>query len=163
MKNYIIGTLIVVILALSSLIYKYNTTENKTLSVVYPLELEESNQSPILHLYVFFSKKNCQDCLGIIEVLNVLPKSEFVVKGVVPDYELEYINEIRSITGATFSIEGDKKFKNLIPKYTPAVVGLSKKSDLFFILPGVPGEKDYLGKFLYSVYQKVYPYLLNIK
>jgi hypothetical protein len=163
MKNYIIGTLIVVILALSSLIYKYHTTENKTLSVLYPIEFEEASESPILNLYVFFSKKNCKDCLGIIEVLNELPTSEFVVKGVVPDYELEDINEIRSITGATFSIEGDKKFRNLIPKYTPAIVGLSKKSDLFFILPGVPGEKDYLERFLNSIYQKVYPYLLTIK
>jgi hypothetical protein len=163
MKNYIIGALIVVILALSSLIYKYHTSENKTLSVTYPVEVEESDNSPKLYLYVFFSKKNCQDCLGIIGVLNVLPPSQFVVKGVVPDKELEDIKEIRAITGANFPIEGDEKFKKLIPKYTPAVVGLSKKSDLFFIIPGVPGEKDYLEKFLYSVYQKVFSFLLTIK
>ncbi len=163
MKNYVIGALIVVILVLSSLLYKYHTTENKTLSVVYPVEFEEPDKSPKLHLYVFFSKKNCQDCLGIIEVLNVLPPSQFTVKGVVPDKELDDIKEIRSITGATFSIEGDKKFRKLIPKYTPAVAGLSKKSDLVFILPGVPGEKEYLEKFLYSFYQKVYPFLLTIK
>lgn len=163
MKNYVIAVLIVIILALSSLIYKYKTTESKILSVVYPLEFVESNQSPKLYLYVFFSKKNCQDCLGIIEVINMLPPSQFVVKGVVPENEFENIKEIRTITGATFPIVGEGRFKTLIPKYTPSVVGLSKKSDLFFILPGVPGEKDYLEKFLYSVYQKVYPYLLNIK
>jgi hypothetical protein len=163
MKNYVIGALIVVILALLSLIYKYHTTENKTLSVVYPVEFEESDKNPKLYLYVFFSKKNCQDCLGIIEVLNALPQSQFVVKGVVPDNDLEDIKEIRSITGATFSIEGDEKFRKLIPKYTPAIVGLSKKSDLFFILPGIPGEKDYLEMFLYSVSQKVYSFLLTIK
>lgn len=162
MKNYIIGALVVVIFALSSLIYKFHVLENKTLSVTYPLEVEEFDRSPKLYLYVFFSKKNCQDCLGIIEVLNVLPPSQFAVKGVVPDKELEDIKEIRTITGATFSIEGDEKFRKIIPKYTPAVVGLSKKSDLFFILPGVPGEMEYLEKFLYSVYQKVYPFLLTI-
>lgn len=163
MKNYVIGALIVVILSLSSLIYKYNTIENKSFSGVYPVEFKESDKGPKLYLYVFFSKKNCHDCLGIIEILNVLPSSQFVVKGVVPADELEDIKEIRSITGATFSIEGDEKFRKLIPKYTPSVVGLSKKSDFFFILPGVPGEKDYLEKFLYSFYHKVYPFLLTIK
>jgi hypothetical protein len=95
MKNYVIAVLIVVILALSSLIYKYYNTENKTLSVVYPVEFEELDKGPKLYLYVFFSKKNCQDCLGIIEVLNVLPRSQFVVKGVVPDNELKEIDGAR--------------------------------------------------------------------
>ena len=162
MKKYIIGAIIVVILAISSLFYKYHTTTGKTLSVNYPVEVQKADKSPKLYLYVFFSKKNCKDCLEIIDSLNRLPPSRFIVKGVVPSNEFEGIQEVRAITGAAFPIEDDSNFKNLIPKYTPAVVGLSKKSDLFFILPGVPGGRDYLERYLYSFYQKVYSYLISI-
>lgn len=163
MKNYIIGLLIVVILVLSSLVYKFHTTANKTLSVIYPVEINKLNRNPKLNLFVFFSKKNCQDCLGIVDVLNNLPPSQFVIRGIIPENELKDTREIRSKTGATFPIEGEQRFDKLIPKYTPSIVGVSDKSDLFFIIPGVPGEKDYLERFLNSFYQKVYTYLLSIK
>jgi hypothetical protein len=87
----------------------------------------------------------------------------FVVRGVVPENEMQDINELRNITGAVFPIKSQSKYKNLVPIYTPSVIGVSKKSDLFFVLPGVPGEKDYLGQFLDSIYAKVYPYLITLE
>jgi hypothetical protein len=138
MRSYIIGALACIILALGTLLYKSTTIERKTLAVQYPLEAgkvspsSKENDSPRLYLYVFFSKENCRDCLGIIEVLNVLPETHFVIKGVVPEVEYKNIEEIRRITGSTFPIESERIFKGLIPKYTPALVGLSKKSDIFY-------------------------------
>jgi hypothetical protein len=169
MKNYIIGALACIIMAMGTIIYKNPTNVKKNLAVQYPLELRKasplskSTENPKLYLYVFFSKGNCRDCLGIIEVLNELPPTYFFIKGVVPKREYNNIEEIRAITGATFPIESDQMFKGLIPQYTPALVGLSKKSDLFFIIPGVPGEKEYLESFLNSIYHKVYSYLVSLE
>ncbi len=169
MKNYIIGALVCIILALGTLLYKSQANERKTLSIKFPLEigkagaLSKSNKNPQIHIYVFFSKESCHDCLGIVDVLNILSPTHFLIKGVVPEGEYSAIEEIRGITGATFPIESDRKFRGLIPRYSPAIVGLSKKSDLFFVIPGVPGEKEYLDFFLNSLYNKVYPYLVSLE
>ena len=160
MQKYIIGVLLVVILVLTSLLYKTHTTGDR-LSVDFPIK-KENTENPKLYLYVFFSKKNCRDCLGIIEVLNQLPSSIFVVRGAIPGSELQDIDDVRAITGATFPIESQGKFKKLVPIYTPSVVGLSKESDLFFVLPGVPGEKEYLKHFLDAFFSKIYPYLTTL-
>ncbi len=162
MNKYIIGTLLVIILALSSYIYKdRNLKKNQSLSPSLRIEFSSEDKNPRMYLFVFFSKKNCRDCLEIIDVLNELPSSYFVVRGIVPDSELKKINEIRWVTGAAFPIDGQSKFKNFKPVYTPSIVGASRKGEVFFVLAGVPGEKEYLSKFLDSIYNKLYNYLLS--
>ncbi len=100
MKNYIIGALIAIIIALSSFLYKYsvNGTSN-TLSVPLSKEEIKTDGTPKLLLLVFFSRKNCSDCLGIIDVLNNMPSSQFIVRGVIPDNELESIEEVKAFIG----------------------------------------------------------------
>ena len=161
MKNYIIGTLAVIILVLASLLYKKNETPvNKRFPV--SIETENSEVEVPLFLYVFISKHNCIDCMEFIEVLNHLP-SQFVVYGVVRDEELKNEKELREITGATFPLMSVKKYKKFIPWYTPAIVGVSPKGDFIFQIPGVPGEKKYLEDFLNSLYGKLYPVFLQEK
>lgn len=160
MKNYIIGALIATVIALSSFLYKYSVNDtNKTFSLPLSTDEIKTDGTPKLLLLVFFSRNNCRDCLGIIDVLNNMPSSQFIVRGVIPDKELENIEEVRTITNAVFPIQGEKKFKNFTPKYSPAIVGASVKGDLFFILPGVPGGRDCTEMFLYSLYYKLQNYL----
>lgn len=155
MKKYIIGAIIVLILAFSSILYKY-TQSCYSLSIKYPMPLIKENLNEYkIFLYVFFSKNNCQDCLGIIEVLNNLDSNNFVINGVVPEKEFNDMNEIRAITGAAFPIESNKRFKGLIPVYTPSIIGQSKEGHLLFILPGAPGGEEYLEEFLISFYNKL--------
>ena len=161
MKNYIIGTLAVIILVLASLLYKKETAQvEKKFPVLVKAEKQEVEVP--LFLYVFLSKQNCIDCMEFIEALNTLPP-QFVVSGIVPDAELENEEELREITGATFPLISVKKYKKFIPWYTPSIIGVSPKGDIIFQLPGVPGEKKYLEQFLNSLYSKLYPVFLKEK
>jgi hypothetical protein len=161
MKNYIIGTLAVIILVMASLFYRNNTAPvNKKFPAV--MEAEKYDVEAPLFLYVFLSKNNCIDCMGFIEVLNSLPP-QFVVSGVVPDGDLKNGKELREITGATFPLMSVKKLKKFIPWYTPSTIGVSPNGDIIFQLPGVPGEKLYIEKFLDSLYGKLYPIFLKEK
>lgn len=159
MKNYIIGTLGVIILVLVSVIYKSETS-----SIYRFPSLKEANSADVevpLFLYVFLTKRNCLDCLEFIEVLNDLPP-HFVVSGIVPEEELKDEKELRRITGAAFPLMVVKS-KKYTPRYTPSVVGVSPAGDILFVLPGVPGEKSYLKNFLDSLYIKLYPIFLEEK
>jgi hypothetical protein len=156
MKNYIIGVLVVIIVVLSSLLYKQHKT---SVPKRFPA-LEEAKKGDAevpLILYVFFSKKNCLDCMEGMEVLNKLPP-HFVVLGIVPKKELEDEKELRSITGAEFPLMTAENYRKYIPWYTPSIVGVSPiDGKIIFMLPGVPGEKEYLENFLESLYSKLYP------
>jgi len=158
MKNYIIGTLAVIILVLTSVIYKYETSPRQRFPV-----LEEHKKSDVevpLLLYLFFSKRNCADCFEFIQVLNQLPP-QFKVFGIVPEDELKEEQELRYLTGAAFPLMGPAKYKKHIPWYTPTIVGVSPYGDIIFVLPGVPGEKEYLKKFLDSMYSRLYRIFLK--
>jgi len=159
MKNYVIGLLAVVIVVLASILYK----EKYSLRNRFPLPEEMSTfetKAPLI-LFVFFSKNNCPDCLEIIDVLNNLPP-HFAVFGIVPENELRDENELRRITKAAFPLMSVSKYREHIPWYAPTVVGVSPvNGDILFTLPGVPGEKAYLGSFLDALYTKIYPILLT--
>jgi hypothetical protein len=163
MKNYIIAGLMVIILVLSSLLYKQCKT---SIPKRFPLgeKAAEGDAEVPLILYVFFSKKNCSDCLETITALNNLPP-HFVVKGIVPKKELKNENELRQITGAEFPlISISSKYRRFIPWYTPAVTDVSPvNGKIIFTIPGVPGEKEYLEDFLQSLYDKLYPIFLKQK
>lgn len=161
MKNYILGFLSVIILVLLSIIYKNEMSFKHKLPL--PKEKKNLDKEDHLVLYVFFSKNNCPDCLGVIDVLNNLP-SYFVVVGIVPKNELKEEKELRRITNASFPLLDCSKYRKYIPWYTPSIIGISPiNGDILFTLPGVPGEKEYLGIFLESFYRKSYPILFEYK
>jgi len=114
-----------------------------------------------LFLYVFFSQRNCRDCMEVLDVLNNLPP-RFIVTGVVPGSELKDEKKLRALTGAAFPLIPFSEFsKKHIPWYAPTIIGVSPKGKIIFSLPGVPGEKEYMETFLESLYEKTYPYFLN--
>ena len=164
MKNYIIGFLFVCILVLGSQIYKdEKLSQNKNIFSQFPIILDKktinNNDIVKLNLFIFFSQKNCGDCLQIIEVLNNLPNN-FNVIGFVPNHELQNEMDLRKNTGAIFELRPiKKKLLKYLPIYTPTLYGVGKNGNIYFVLPGVPKEKDYLKKFLESFYYKSYTLL----
>lgn len=161
MENYIIGLLIVIIIVCISIIYKDKTQRPYS---GFPIAKagKDENGSVAMYLFVFFSKRNCRDCLEYIEALNHLPP-EFNVIGVVSKAELENEKELRSLTKAAFPLISNPKFKKFIPLYSPTTVGVSPKGNILFVLPGVPGEKEYLTNFLFSLYTKLMPLFMDQK
>lgn len=159
MKNYVIGLLIVALLVTASLYYKERTRHP---SRVFPVEESEAQPGVHIHLYFFFSKKSCHDCMQVVETLNHL-QPPFTVTGVVPESELQDEAELRKITGVTFPLVSHIKYKRYIPFYSPTIVGTSRKGDIFFILPGVPGTKEYIENFLHGLYHKLLPFLSQEK
>lgn len=162
MKNYIIVFLAVCLLASVSVTYKNSTQRDIDNFPGWhiPEEIKNRIENPF-YLYLFFSERNCADCLEVIEVLNMLPE-QFVIYGLVPDPELEYEAKLREITGASFEIRGASKFKQYLPHYWPTLVGVSQKNNILFVLPGVPNEKEYILEFLNSFYKSAYSLLLQI-
>jgi hypothetical protein len=159
MKNYIIGLLAVMIVVLASIMYKNEASPRYRFPVLE--NTQAANKDAPLYLYVFFSKSNCPDCLEIIDVLNNLPPY-FAVYGIVPENELKDENELRRITKAAFPLMSVSKYRKYVPRYAPTIVGISPPTgDILFILPGVPGEKDYLRTFLDNLYNKIYPIFLT--
>ena len=163
MKNYFIAGLAVIILVLSSLLYKQNKTSTPKRFPALKETAGSEAEVPLL-LYVFFSKRNCIDCMEVLQTLNNLPP-HFVVRGIVPKSELENEKELRQITGAEFPlIPISNKYRSFVPWYTPMIIGVSPiKGEIIFSLPGVPGEKEYLVNFLDSLYSKLYPIFLKEK
>ena len=155
MKNYIIGTLAVLLLVCASIIYKGSI---KPLHSEFPVVVSAGSREASMHLYVFFFKKNCLDCLEYIEALNHLPP-QFSVFGVVPENELKDEAQLRAVSGAAFPLISNSKFKTFIPFYTPTTIGVSPSGNIIFTLPGVPGEKEYIDDFLLSLYNKLKPIL----
>lgn len=161
LKNYVIGTLAVGLLIVVSVMVK----NNRSLGIPFPVHEDAKVRAAYieipLFLYVFFSQKNCHDCLDVLQVLNDLPP-RFIVTGVVPDSELKNEKELRAVTGAAFPLIPFSEFSNRhIPWYAPTIIGVSQNGKIIFSLPGVPGEKEYLETFLESLYEKTYPYFLN--
>lgn len=163
MKNYIIGTLIVAVLVLSSIIYK----NGRGVGIPFPVEEQARQRATDIevpfYIYIFFSQRNCHDCLEVVQVLNGLPP-HFIVTGVAPDHEIQTEKELRAVTGADFPLIALSGFsKKHLPSYAPTMVGVSHKGKVMFTLPGVPGEKEYLRIFLESFYAKMYPRFLEEK
>jgi hypothetical protein len=161
MKNYIITILAVCLLISISLLYK---GETKRIFKDFPssnIEKSEEIEGP-LHLYLFFSRDNCADCLEVIDVLNTLPE-HFLVKGVVPEKELASEDALRKKSGAMFPIIGLNGYRKFSPYYWPTLIGVTKSNKILFVLPGVPNEKKYLEEFLNPFYRRVYPLLIETK
>lgn len=157
MKNYLIAILLVGNLILASIIYRSSRVSIYHGFPYNKLNNVEDAETP-LYLFLFFSMQSCSPCLDVIEVLNRLPE-EFKVIGIVPERELSDEKALRAMTGAKFELIGHKGSKKFIPPYVPALLGVSKSNKVFFILPGVPNEEEYLEQFLMDFYHKAYPLL----
>jgi len=160
MKNYIIGLLLIIIIALTSLLYR-EKKEKVNIYEGFPVVETKTGKHIHMHLYVFFSKKNCLDCLGYIAELNQLPP-EIGVFGAVPEGELKDEAGLRELTGAAFPLFSNSRFRDFIPLYSPATIGVSTRGDIFFVMPGVPDEKEYIENFLLSFYYKMLRYFTKM-
>jgi hypothetical protein len=160
-KNCIIGFLLVCIVVIFSFMYK--DARNPVLGK-FPVEIqppENTSGEPPLFLYFFFSKHHCPICLEAIDVLNGLPP-QFVVTGIVPVGELENEAGFRNATGVTFRLVSFREsYRKFTPHYSPAIFGVKANGDILFVLPGVPGEKEYLYDFLISFYSRSIEILIH--
>ena len=152
--------LIVIILALSSFIYKIH---KGNIFNQFPCNIINNEDEPTLNLFLFFSVNNCRPCLEIVQVLNRLPK-RYKVIGVIP--EREYNNKktlemIREKIGAEFEIIEMNKFRKFVPQYVPTIIAVSKSKKIMFVLPAVPNENEYFEQFIESFYNKAYPLLVR--
>lgn len=151
MKNYIIGLLAVIVLLFGSIVYR--DSKNQVLMVFPVPQNTEHNEAQVpLHLVLFFSKKNCLDCMQMIRVLNEM-KDPFFVTGIVPDDELDEIEQLRDRTKALFPLYPlTRKYHKLMPIMWPSLYGVSRKGAVLFILPGVPGVEGFLQKYLNNLF-----------
>jgi thiol-disulfide isomerase/thioredoxin len=159
MNKYITVLLATVTLVLTSFLFKQSRVP-----VLHGFPVPEVREapadSPYFYIYVFFSKKNCPPCLDIIPVLNALP-AQFKVVGLIPKDELDDIAGVRETTQAAFPLFSREKYEKYATYYTPTLVGVSEKGSIYFVLPGVPGEHEYIAEFLNSFYQKNHLRLLQ--
>lgn len=69
MKNYIIGLLLVILLLFGSIMYRDSKSQ---VLLMFPVQktIEQNDIQLPLHLTLFFSKKNCLDCMQLITVVK---------------------------------------------------------------------------------------------
>jgi len=163
MKNYIIGTLAVIIVFLLSVVYKQ---QNTLILNQFPVQEEmtiDSSETPPLFLFLFFSKKNCASCLDeVIKTLNEI-KPPFYVQGIVPGDQLKDEMDLRSKTGAAFPITNFERYRKFIPMYTPTLFGVANSGKIIFIMPGSVMQSGQIENFLVAAYSKTYHLLDNKK
>lgn len=155
MKNYVIGLLLVIIILLGSFLYKIN--HHNIYHGFQNVKIDDNGdiKNPF-YLFFFFSYKNCIPCLEVISVLNNLPPP-FVVIGVVRPEELRDEPFLRNELGITFRIISTSKLEKYIPPYWPTIIGVDPNRKIYFTLPSVPNEEEYLEEFLTIFYERAYP------
>jgi hypothetical protein len=158
MRNYIIGLLAVIILFLGSVIYRQqNTMVNYHFPI--PESLKKKSEDVPFYLFLFFSKNDCIPCVvEIVEILNTLP-SQFCAVGIAPEEELKNEPELRRLTGASFPLYSNQKYKKYLPWHTPTLFGVFPSGKIIFVFPGIKRQGAYfdLRKNLASIYGKLYP------
>lgn len=162
MKKYIIGTVIAIIILLSSIVYRNSVSPFFRYTVPVSEEMKNTKVEIPIFIYVFLSKQDCTDCMEMIETLNGLP-GHFVVIGIVNEHDLADEVDLRIHTGVAFPLISSAKYKKYAPWYSPSIIGTTSYGDILFILPGVPGGKKYIIDYLEAIYRKTYPILLKEK
>ncbi len=152
MKNYVIMLLAVCLVLSISYAYKWKRANDLHHFPIEDIEPEPKDDA-VMFLVLSFYRDNCKSCMGIIEKLNGLG-DPFVVCGIVPDEELANEKELREYSRAEFKLFPQSRFRNVIPLYTPSLLGVSAKGRIMFILPGAPGQVEYFDNFLYGFYPK---------
>lgn len=103
-------------------------------------------------LLFFFSIQSCPPCMEIshifgekvygIPVIGVLSKSD--------ENELERIKAISAFPVVLMS----KKYRDYQPLLSPSLVAVDRFGRVLMILPGLPGQNEYLDKLLLSLVPK---------
>lgn len=147
MKRIVYVFVAVVIFFLISVIYR---DRMMPLLVNFPVDelRENSKDDVLLNLVLFFSRKNCPPCVQqVIDCLNQLPKNVRVV-GIIKNEELNYLDEIRALTGAKFPIKSMKKWNKFRPNYAPTLYGIGPDGKVCFILACTGLEENYLRDYI---------------
>ncbi len=149
-RNIPVIVLVIMIIVLASYIYR---CYHENIFSNFPLGRDgfPRTESKAIFLFFYFHSHDCPECLEVIQMLNNLPR-HFCVKGIVPKNELKDEDGIRRMTGAIFPFESIEKYNKFIPPISPALIGVSEEKTVLFILPAVPGQKDYILDFLQSFY-----------
>ncbi len=149
-KNLIILVLICSLIVVLSFCYKYYKL---SLYSEFPLEPESTRNYEIfpLHLFLYFHSHDCPQCLRVINVLSNLPP-QYIVRGIIPDEEIEDSEKIKEITGARFEFDPVSKYRKFTPPISPCLIGVSREKVILFVLPSVPGQEKYLQEFIESFY-----------
>lgn len=119
----------------------------KPLKEFNPAKILEDRPKEGLYIFAFFSLDSCPYCLEFIEVLNNLSQ-EFYIIGFVPDKELKSETFYHEQMGVQFKLLGLSKASKFIPNFIPSIVGPSNKGTIYFVLPGIPNQKEFLSTFL---------------
>lgn len=161
MKKFLIGFLIVIILILTSLLYK---SSKLSIYSEFPIQefLNTKNNNIPLFIFAFFSEHNCRDCLKILNELNTLP-SHFIINAVVPEKEVKYTIKFQKLTGISFPLLSTSQFKKYIPWHTPTIIVVSPNGYIISVIPVIPGEPGYLKRYLSALYLKLLPVLMEYK
>lgn len=159
MKKLIIIFVAVFIIYLISIIYR---ERERPITTDFPLERlgEESDSGVKLYLILYFSMKNCQPCLKVVDFLNDPPEGVKVI-GIVPDEEIQLTNEIRQATGAKFPLYRLKQWIRYDPIYAPTLYGVGRDANIYFMIPCVGLEEIYLSGYLAEFMRKA-NYLLSV-
>ncbi len=157
MRKLLVILVGVITLYLSSIIYRERVTPVTT---NFPVKLlgEELRGEAKLNLILFFSMKNCPPCLRVIDLLNK-PADGVRVVGIVPEKEMQLLDEIRQTTGADFPIYSFKRWKRYGPIYAPTLFGVGPDGIIYFMLPCVGLEEIYLPGYLAEFMRKAHPLL----
>lgn len=152
---------IVIIIYLSSVIYRDRVTPVFTSFPLGDAPLNTENE-PVLYLYLFFSKNSCPPCLNkVIDILNQ-PREDISVMGIIPEKDSALIDDIRSTLGINFPIRTMKRWKRYVPNYYPTLYGVGRNGRIYIVLPCVGLEDEFLCKYL-SEFQRKSGYLLLSK
>jgi len=147
MKKYYLALFLVAAIYVASIHYRIGAI---SFLDGFPVEeFTEKDGAPKVVLILFFSMRNCDPCLRIIETLNRLD-GFYKVVGLIPEEELGLIEKLREATDAQFEIRGRKSYKKYFPNYYPTLYAINMRGEIFFALPGVPGENEYFRQFLES-------------
>lgn len=159
MKKLIYFLVIVIIIYLISIIYRNQVTP---ILINFPTEeLGLSSKTEArLNLVLFFSRKNCPPCVRqVVEYLNNTSENINVL-GIVTPEELQFLDEVRLLTGATFQIKTMKKWKKYRPNYAPTLYGIGPDGKVYFILACTGLEGIYLHAYVDEFMRKA-DYLLR--
>jgi hypothetical protein len=160
MKRLLMVLAGVIILYLSSIIYRKNITPITTHFPTKSLG-EETGGGIQLNIVLFFSMNNCRPCLKVIDFLNHPPEGVRVA-GIVPEKEMRLVSEIRQTTGAGFPILSFKGWGRYHPNYAPTLFGVGPDGNIYFILPCVGQEDTYLSGYIAEFIRKA-GYLLRVQ
>jgi peroxiredoxin len=153
MKNYLIASLIAVIVFMGTVIYRQQHTMVLRQFPVPAIEKAKDSTEPMLYLFLFFSKKGCKDCSDeVIDLLNQ-HTDKFQVIGVVPAEELEKEEEIRNEKGITFPLHSFASYRNFLPPNIPALFCISPSGKIVFTLPVFRERTKELESLLKKVYE----------